>query len=285
MNRLFAESKIGGMALSNRFVRSATWEGMAAEDGSVTPKLVETLVALARGGVGLVISSHAYVSPEGQAGPWRLGIYKDELMEGLKKMTSAVHAAGEKIAAQLAHADCRAAASLSKRSPIVVSDFEGLMNTPRKEITSIDITNLVTAYADGARRAKDSGFDAVQLHAAHGYLLNQFLSPAYNRRQDEYGGSVSNRARILLDIFRWVRDAVGKDFPILAKMNSQDFIPNGLTLADSLQASQLLAQAGIDAVELSGGMLSSGTLSPSRMGINSQEKEAYFREEARSFKK
>jgi len=89
MNRLFAGSKISGMTLSNRFVRSATWEGMAAEDGGVTPKLVETMVALAKGGVGLIISSHTYVSPEGQAGPWQLGIYKDELMEGLKKMTSA----------------------------------------------------------------------------------------------------------------------------------------------------------------------------------------------------
>ena len=285
MNRLFAGSKISGMTLSNRFVRSATWEGMAAEDGGVTPKLVETMVALAKGGVGLIISSHTYVSPEGQAGPWQLGIYKDELMDGLRKMTSAVHAAGGKIAAQLAHAGCRAAASLSHRIPLLVSDFEGLMNSPGKEMEQTDIGNIVTAYVDAARRAKDSGFDAVQLHAAHGYLLNQFLSPAYNRRQDEYGGSVSNRARILLDILRGVREAVGKDFPILVKMNCQDFIPNGLTLADSLQAAQLLADAGIDAIELSGGMVASGHLSPSRIGINSEEKEAYFQEEARVFKK
>jgi 2,4-dienoyl-CoA reductase-like NADH-dependent reductase (Old Yellow Enzyme family) len=285
MNQLFAESNIGGMTLPNRFVRSATWEGMATEDGSVTPKLVETMAALAKGGVGLIISSHAYVSPEGQAGPWQLGIYKDELMEGLRKMTSAVHAAGGKIAAQLAHAGCQAAAALSKRAPLVVSDFEGLMTSPRKEMEGTDIRYVVTAFVDAAQRAKDSGFDAVQLHAAHGYLLNQFLSPAYNRRQDEHGGSLLNRARILLDILRRVREAVGKDFPILVKMNCQDFISNGLTLADSLQAAQLLGQAGIDAIELSGGVLSSGKLSPSRMGINSQEKEAYFREEARSFKK
>ena len=206
-------------------------------------------------------------------------------MEGLKKMTSAAHAAGGKIAAQLAHAGCRAAVSFSHRIPLLMSDFEGLMNSPGKEMERTDIRNIVTAYVDASRRAKGSGFDGVQLRAAHGYLLNQFLSPAYNRRQDEYGGSVSNRARILLDISRGVRETVGKDYPILVKMNCQDFIPKGLTLADSLQTAQLLAQAGIDAIELSGGMLSSGKLSPSRMGINSQEKEAYFREEARSFKK
>ncbi|HYA40067.1 MAG TPA: NADH:flavin oxidoreductase [Syntrophobacteraceae bacterium] len=285
MSKLFEETEINGMRLSNRFVRSATWEGMATEDGSVTPKLTETNAALAKGGVGLIISSHAYVSQEGQAGPWQLGIYKDELLEGLRKMTSAVHQAGGKIAAQLAHAGCLAAAALSQRTPIVVSYFEGLMNSPGKEMDGTDVRNVVTAFVDAARRAKESGFDAVQLHAAHGYLLNQFLSPAYNRRQDEYGGSLSNRARILLHIFRAIRGAVGNNFPILVKMNCQDFIPNGLSFADSLQAAHLLCQAGIDAVELSGGTFASGTLSPSRLGINSEEKEAYFREEARAFKK
>ncbi len=285
MNKLFAECNINGMTLSNRFVRSATWEGMAGEDGSVTPKLVETMVDLAKGGVGLIISSHAYVSPEGQAGPWQLGIYKDELMGGLRNMTSSVHAAGGKIVAQLAHAGCRAAASLSNRMPIVVSDFEGLMNAPRKEMTATDIGNVVTAYVDAARRAKESGFDGVQIHSAHGYLLNQFLSPAYNRRQDEYGGSVSNRARVLLDILRALRESVGKDFPILIKMNCQDFIPNGFTLEDSIKTAQFLSDAGIDAIEMSGGTFSSGKLSPSRLGINSEKKEAYFREEARAFKK
>ena len=285
MSRLFTNSAINSMVLKNRFVRSATWEGMAGEDGAVTPKLIDTMSALANGGVGLIISSHAYVSPEGQAGPWQLGIYKDELMEGLQKMTTAVHDAGGKIVAQLAHAGQAAAAAISKRTPLVVSDFDGLMKSPRKEITEGDIRFMVTAFADAARRAKDSGFDGVELHAAHGYLLNQFLSPAFNRRQDEYGGSVANRARIILDALRAVRETVGRDFPVLVKMNSQDFIENGLTLDDSLKAAVLLEAAGIDAIELSGGMVGSGKLTPSRTGINSEETEAYFREEARAFKK
>jgi len=285
MSTLFSSSTINTMRLPNRFVRSATWEGMAADDGAVTPQLTETMKNLARGGVGLIISSHAYVSREGQAGPWQLGIYKDELVEGLGKMTAAVHAAGGKIVAQLAHAGQAAAASLSGRTPMVVSDFAGLMKSPRQEMTAPDIRHIITDFADAAGRAKASGFDGVQLHAAHGYLLNQFLSPAFNRRQDEYGGSVANRARIVLDVLRAVRETVGRDFPILVKMNSQDFIENGLTLPDSVQVAELLAAVGIDAVELSGGMVGSAKLMPSRTGINSEETEAYFREEARAFKK
>jgi 2,4-dienoyl-CoA reductase-like NADH-dependent reductase (Old Yellow Enzyme family) len=281
MKKLFEASSINNMTLRNRFVRSATWEGMAAEDGAVTPKLIETIAALAKGAVGLIISSHAYISPEGQAGPWQLGIYKDDLMEGLQKMTSAVHAAGGKIAAQLAHAGHLA---FTSRTPVVVSDFEGLMKSPRREMTLSDIRNIITSFADAARRAKASGFDGVQLHAAHGYLLNQFLSPAFNQRRDEYGGSLENRVRIVFEALRAVRKTVGDDFPILVKMNSRDFIENGLTLTDSLQAARLLADAGIDAIELSGGSVASGKLSPSRVGIDSEEKEAYFREEARAFK-
>ncbi|MEE9911054.1 MAG: NADH:flavin oxidoreductase [Deltaproteobacteria bacterium] len=285
MNRLFESSNMNRMTLPNRFVRSATWEGMATDDGAMTPKLIATMADLAKGGVGLIISSHAYVSPEGQAGPWQLGIYKDDLMEGLEKMTAAVHAAGGKIVAQLAHAGRAAAASVSGRTPLVVSDFDGLMKSPRKELTAPDIQQIVTAFADAAGRAKASGFDGVQIHAAHGYLLNQFLSPAFNRRQDEYGGSVANRARIVLDVIRLIRETVGSDFPILIKMNSRDFIKNGLTLTDSLKAAELVAASGIDAIELSGGMVGRRKLMPSRTGINSVETEAYFRKEARVFKK
>jgi len=152
-------------------------------------------------------------------------------------------------------------------------------------MTAPDIQHIVTAYAEAARRAKASRFDGVQIHAAHGYLLNQFLSPAFNRRQDEYGGSVTNRARILLEVLHAVRKTVGRDFPVLVKMNSQDFIENGLTLADSVKVAVLLEEAGIDAIELSGGMVASGKRMPSRTGIHSKETEAYFREEARAFKK
>lgn len=284
MSILFENSELNGMVLSNRFVRSATWEGMAADDGAVTPKLIETMVDLAKGGVGLIISSHAYVRPEGQAGPWQLGIYKDELISGLREMTAAVHDCGGKIIMQLAHAGNFAAEQLTGQVPLVVSDFEGLAESSRKEITDQDIAELVAAFADAARRAKSAGFDGVQIHSAHGYLLSQFLSPAFNLRQDEYGGDIRNRVRIHLEVYHAIRKTVGEDYPVLIKMNCQDFIDNGLTLEDSLQAGKLLAAAGLDAIELSGGLVTGGRRSPSRPGINSEDKEAYFREEARAFK-
>ena len=285
MSNLFEPTEINGMRLTNRFVRSATWEGMAADDGAVTPKLTQTLVALAEGKVGLIITGHAYVSPEGQAGPWQLGIYKDELVEGLKSMCDAVHQVGGKIVAQLAHAGHFAAKAITGQAPHVVSVFEGLSNSPRHELTKEDIHKLVRAFADAAGRAKAAGFDGVQIHSAHGYLLSQFLSPAFNRRDDTYGGSVTNRARIHLEVFKAIRKAVGKEYPVLIKINSEDCIENGLTVEDSIAAAKMLADAGIDAIELSGGTLISGKRSPSRSGINREEKEAYFREAAAAYKK
>ena len=285
MSRLFESSEINGMKLANRFVRSATWEGMAGTDGAVTPKLINTMTALARGGVGLIISGHTYVSQDGQASPWQLGVYKDELIPGLRHMAAAIHAAGGKIVMQLAHAGHFAPEKLTGRTPVVASNYEGLSKTPRKELTVQDIQDLVTAIADAAQRAKSAGFDGVQIHAAHGYLLSQFLSPIFNRRVDGYGGSIENRTRIHIEVVKAVRKAVGKEFPVLIKMNCQDFAENGLSVEDSLTAGELLTQAGLDAIELSGGLLTGKKLSPSRLGIHSADKEAYFREELRAFKK
>ena len=284
MSILFETTEINGMKLANRFVRSATWEGMASDDGAVTPKLRQTMVDLAKGGVGLIISGHAYVSPEGQAGPWQLGIYKDELVDGLKDMCDAVHAAGGKIVTQLAHAGHFAVKEITGQPPHVASNFEGLSTSPRHELTQEDIQKLVKAFSAAAKRAKEAGFDGVQIHSAHGYLLSQFLSPAYNRREDEYGGPIENRVRVHLEICTAIRDVVGKNYPVLIKINSEDCIENGLTIENSVAAAKMLAGAGIDAIELSGGTLSSGKLSPSRTGVNKEEKEAYFKEAAAAYK-
>jgi 2,4-dienoyl-CoA reductase-like NADH-dependent reductase (Old Yellow Enzyme family) len=243
------------------------------------------MVDLAEGGVGLIISGHACVSSEGQAGPWQLGIYKDELVDGLKTMCEAVHNAGGKIVAQLAHAGHFAAKALTGQPPHVVSNFEGLSKSPRHELTQEDIQKLVKAFANAAGRARAAGFDGVQIHSAHGYLLSQFLSPAYNRREDAYGGAIENRARVHLEITNAIRDVVGQNYPVLIKINSEDCIENGLTVEDSLSAAKILAGAGLDAIELSGGTLTSGKLSPSRAAINKEAKEAYFKEAAAAFKK
>jgi 2,4-dienoyl-CoA reductase-like NADH-dependent reductase (Old Yellow Enzyme family) len=283
MKKLFEASEINGMKLSNRFVRSATWEGMATVEGAVTERLIETMTRLAKGGVGLIVSSHTYVRREGQATPWQLGIYKDELIDGLRKMTDAVHDCGGRIVLQLAHAGVFAVESLLDQPPLAVSVYEGLAESPRREISLQDIQELVQAFAEGARRAKTAGFDGVELHAAHGYLLSQFFSPHYNRRTDQYGGSVQNRARICLEICSAIRESVGRDYPLLIKMNGQDYTKEGLVLEDSTQIAGMLSKAGFDAIELSGGLLKSVKTSPSRPRI--KEKEAYFREDARAIKK
>jgi 2,4-dienoyl-CoA reductase-like NADH-dependent reductase (Old Yellow Enzyme family) len=285
MSILFEGGEINGMKLRNRFVRSATWEGMASPEGAVTPRLIETIALLAKGGVGLIISSHAYVRPEGQATPWQIGVYEDRLIDGLREMTAAVHEAGGRIVLQLAHAGHFAAQDLTGTPPFVVSDYEGLAKTPRKEMTIKDIEELVGAFAGAAGRAKAAGFDGVQIHSAHGYLLSQFLSRAFNRRLDGYGGSIQNRSRIHREILGAIRQITGNDYPVLVKMNCRDFTEDGLSLEDSIIAAGLLADAGLDAIELSGGLLTSRRLSPSRPHIDSEDKEAYFREELRAFRK
>ena len=285
MTELFEHSTINGMKLANRFVRSATWEGMAADDGACTPKLIDLMVELAKGGIGLIISSHAYVSPAGQAGPWQLGVYNDALVPGLAAMAKAVHDNGGKIVLQLAHAGFFANAKLTGQTPMAPSNVEGFSKSARQEMTAEDIRDVVQAYGAAAKRAQNAGFDGVQIHAAHGYLLSQFLSPAFNRRNDAYGGDIRQRATALVEVLQQIRHTVGREYPVLVKMNCRDFIENGLVAEDSLEVATMLEAEGIDAIELSGGVLVGGKLSPSRVGIKSAEKEAYFQDDARAFKK
>ncbi len=284
MSKLFTESTLNGLSLKNRFVRAATWEGLADPTGKATPRLIEMMVELALGGVGLIISSHAYVSSEGLGTPWQLGAYKDELIPKLKEMTTAVHANGGKICLQLAHAGQHAEVELTGMPALAVAANDHAAGKI-KIITPEDIQGIVISYAQAARRAQEAGFDGLEIHAGHGYFLSQFLSPAFNKRDDHYGGTIANRARIHLQILHAVRKVVGSSYPILIKMNCGDFIENGITKEDSLEAAKIFAQAGFDAIEVSGGIIRTGRLSPSRPGITSVDKEAYFKDYARSFKK
>jgi 2,4-dienoyl-CoA reductase-like NADH-dependent reductase (Old Yellow Enzyme family) len=284
MSKLFETTEINGMKLSNRFVRSATWEGMAGNDGSVTPALVNLMRQLAKGQVGLIISSHAYIKPEGQAGPKQIGVYQDALIDGLCQMTQAVHEQGGKIILQMAHSGGLANPKITGQLPLAPSDLEGITKLPCKTMTKDDIQELTEAFGLAAQRAKKAGFDGIQIHAAHGYLMNQFLSPFFNKRTDAYGGAVESRYRALQEVLKKVRSMVGQAFPALIKLNSQDFLEGGLDLEDSLKIGKWLQDDGIDAIELSGGTFLSGPLTPSRMGITSEEKEAYFLEAAKVFK-
>jgi 2,4-dienoyl-CoA reductase-like NADH-dependent reductase (Old Yellow Enzyme family) len=284
MPSLFEKTTINGLTLDNRFVRSATWEGMAAEDGTCTPRLVGVMRELAEGRVGLIIASHAYVAREGQATPWQLGIYDDSLIDGLGRMVEAVHDCQGKIVAQLAHAGCFGSERLSGMPPLALTLYDARSTQKCRLATTEDLDKIPTAFADAARRAQQAGFDGVQIHAAHGYLLSQSLSPAFNQREDGYGGGLTQRARLVLEVLAAVRQAVGSHFPVLVKINCADFIENGLTVEDAVQVACMLQNSGIDAVEVSGGTVVSGALSPVREKITSEDKEAYFRASAVRFK-
>ena len=285
MPQLFETTSINGMTLANRFVRSATWEGLAGEDGASTSRLEALSAELASGGVGLIISGHAYVRREGQASPGQLGAYSDELLPGLGAMARAAHASGGRIALQIAHGGCAASEALTGLEAVGPSVPRPDTGQVAREMDQDDIDAVVGAFEDAARRAQQAGFDGVQIHAAHGFLLNQFLSPFWNRRDDGYGGTVERRARLALEVVAAVRAAVGPGFPVLMKLNSQDFLPGGLTVADMLEAAALLEDAGIDAIELSGGTRLSGKNSFSRVGgPGPGEPEAYFEAAAKRYK-
>jgi len=284
MPKIFQSTQIKDLELSNRFIRSATWEGLAGEDGTCTHELIDLMVELAGSNVGLIITGHAYVSSEGQATVRQLGIDNDGLLEGLSEMTDAVHREGGRIIMQLAHGGLRADDKLTGKTPMGPSIREDLLGFPGREMSVDNIRQVVNAFGQAGRRAQAAGFDGVQIHAAHGYLLSQFLSPAFNQRTDDYGGQLENRARIVSDVLQRIRQEVGPDFPIFIKINCEDFLNNGLTRDDFIQVCAMLDRAGIDAIEVSGGTLLSGKRIPFRKEITFERDQAYFRHAAKALK-
>jgi 2,4-dienoyl-CoA reductase-like NADH-dependent reductase (Old Yellow Enzyme family) len=281
---LFEKTTLKGMALKNRFVRSATWEGLAEADGTCTPRLEAIVAELARGQVGLIIASHAFVTRQGLATPWQLGIDTDARIAPLARMVAAAHGPGGKIVAQLAHAGRFTSRELTGLPPLFISPSAGKSPGEYHLASTEDLRRLPGDFAAAARRAREAGFDGVQIHAAHGYLLSQSLSPAFNQRDDAYGGPLDNRARLLLETVAAVRATVGPDYPLLVKLNCDDGLDGGLTLEESLRVGRKLQAASVDAIEVSGGTLVSGALSPSREKIAGEAKEAYFRNAAKQFK-
>ncbi|MCX8022461.1 MAG: NADH:flavin oxidoreductase [Syntrophorhabdaceae bacterium] len=287
MGGLFDVTKINGMILQNRFVRSATWEGLATVDGYVTERLTDFMVNLAKGGVGLIITGHAYIVPEGIAAPNQLGLYSDRHMMSLKGMIERVHDAGGKIGVQISHGG-RYALKSADSVRLGPSTMEGRGEVQCRAMEVAEIVDVVTKFKEAAGRAKAAGADAVQIHAAHGYLLSQFLSPYFNRREDEYGRDVKGRAKILIDVVRAIRKEVGEGFPILVKLNSQDYLEGGYTVEDMLEVASMLEEASTDAIELSGGNHVAGVYGeffPARKRTKDKSGNTpYYLEEAKRYK-
>ncbi|MBN1613061.1 MAG: FAD-dependent oxidoreductase [Deltaproteobacteria bacterium] len=252
---LFKPIRIGTMEVKNRFVMAPMVTNYSEKDGSVTDRLVAYHRARAKGGVGLIIVEATYVHPCGKGFSNELGIHKDDLLPGLKKLTGAIHDAGGKIAIQLYHSgrqsyEAVTGLPLIAPSPVPCPVCGGMP----KEMTKEDIGQMLDAFGNAARRAKEAGFDAVEIHGAHGYLLNQFLSPYSNQRRDEYGGSFANRARFPLEVLKKVRETVGKDFPVIYRLSAAEHVPGGLTIEDTKAFAGMLVDNGIDAIHVSGGV-------------------------------
>ncbi len=278
MTGLFEAGKIGTLAVPNRLVRSATGESLADGDGRPLPELDGLYRALAEGGVGLIITGHAYVAPDGRCHTKMSGIYADELIADWRRVTQAVHDAGGKIAIQINHGGRQCAEEAVGGTLLAPSAVPVSRGKPRpKELGERDIRRLIQAYALAAGRAQEAGFDAVQLHSAHGYLIHSFNSPASNWRRDAWGGSPARRLRFLEEVASAVRDQVGGDYTLLVKLGVVDFVRDGLTEADGVEIVRHLRDMGLDAVEISGG-IGDGNV---RQGIRRVEDEAYFEPIAR----
>lgn len=286
MTTMFDRTSINGMSMANRFVRSATWEGLATREGSVTSSLTDKMVELAKGGVGLIFTGYAFVSPEGQSSPRQMAAYDDRFVPGLTEMAKAVHDAGGRIALQIVHGGSFSNADLTGMEVVGPSAGDKDGKPACRALSAKDIADMIDAFTQAAVRAKKAGFDAVQIHAAHGFLISQFLSSALNKRTDEYGGSLSNRIRFLREVVQGVRQAVGRAYPVIVKLNSEDFLEGGLSRDEAVQVAIELEQASVDAIEYSGGtIVSAEKFSPPRPGaLKSTENEVYYREAAQLYK-
>ncbi|MBX6388747.1 MAG: NADH:flavin oxidoreductase [Frankia sp.] len=251
MPDVFAPAKLGPITLRNRVIKSATFEGRTP-DALVTDDLIEYHLAPARGGVGMTTVAYLAVAPEGRTNRHQI-YWRPEAMPGLRRLTDAVHETGAAVSAQIGHAGPVADAR-SNRLPALAPGRRIGLGGFTKVATSADLARIVQAHADAARLAAEAGFDAVELHFGHNYLASSFLSPLLNRRTDEYGGSLANRARLTRDIGRAVRDAVGDRIAILAKLNMEDGYRGGLRVEESLQVARWLEEDGsLDALVLTCG--------------------------------
>ncbi len=278
MSILFKPGNIAGLGLKNRLVRSATAERMCDDDGRPEPAMIDLYADLARGGVGLIVTGHAFVHESGKAHPSMTAVHRDDLVPSLRALSEAVHREGGKAVMQINHAGRRASEKVTGRTPVAPSPVPQVKGSPRPhELTGAEIEELIAAFGRAAGRAREAGFDGVQLHGAHGYLINQFCSPASNWRRDRWGGSIARRLRFLEEVAAAARDEVGGDYPLLIKLGVQDFVRDGLTLDDGVEIVRHLADWGLDAVEISGGVGGTSV----RKDILRPEDEAYFLSQAR----
>jgi 2,4-dienoyl-CoA reductase-like NADH-dependent reductase (Old Yellow Enzyme family) len=248
--------KIGGLVLKNRLIRAATSETMATDDGGATDELVDLYSTLARGGAGLIITGHIYVEPRGQYEPRQVGLDRDERVGPLARVTDAVHRLGGKIFAELSHAGSQSLMpEIRPLAPSIVPN--AIFARPPVEMSDAEIEASIAAFGTAAARAKRAGFDGIHLHSGNGYLLSQFNSPFANRRTDRWGGDAGRRSKFMIEVYTAVRRAVGPDYPVTARLGIADAVDGGLALTDGLGIAARLAALGLDALEVTYGVMTS----------------------------
>jgi len=281
MSQLFEPVKIGNLELKNRLVRSATWDRTALATGEVTDESVVIYRELGKGEIGLIITGHAFVSPLGQATPAQYGIHKDEMIPGLSRLVEAAHKGGAKIAVQITHCGFNSGYLRQQEIPRLAVSIRDDSEALQKEMTDEDIEGIIDDFALAAGRAVEAGFDAVQLHGAHGYLIAQFLSPIFNHRTDRWGGSADNRRRFHLEVIQKIRRTIGSGFPLLIKFGAREDQEGGLPLSEGVETAREMVKRGVDALEVSAGY-SRGHIP--RLAEGAPEQVA-FRESAAAVKK
>jgi 2,4-dienoyl-CoA reductase-like NADH-dependent reductase (Old Yellow Enzyme family) len=256
---------------------------MSDEDGSPLPQVKALYEKLAQGGVGLIITGHMFIHPTGKANHEMTAVYDDRFIPGLADLTQTVHQAGGKLVAQINHGGMQCNPQVIAEA-IAPSTFQAeFIQQPAREMTLAEIETMIDAFGLAARRVKEAGFDGVQIHSAHGYLNSEFLSPLTNTRTDHWGGSLENRMRFLHNVCKTVRTQVGAAYPVLIKLGIMDGVEGGLSAEEGAQVAARLADWGLDAIEISGGIGGSRSFN-TRTGIRSSSDEAYFRPLARQVK-
>ena len=267
MTKMFSPISIGHLTLENRLMHSATYESMSETNGEVSQALLERYQQLAKGGIGLIIPGHMNIHPVGKAGPRQTGIFSDDLIPGLKKLVSVIHEERGKVFFQLAHAGRQTRKEVTGYDPIAPSTggIDPTFGVEPKAMDEDDIHGMIEAFGDAARRASEAGADGVQIHAAHGYLINQFLSPFFNRRDDAWGGSDEKRFRLLKEVLASIQRSIPVNLPVIIKLNTDDFTPQtGITPELAALYAKWLVALGIDGIEISSGTLSYSPLAMSR---------------------
>ncbi len=252
----------GTLLLNNRLIMPPMATSKSEQDGRASQAILDYYDEKSRGGyISLIIIEHSYVSQQGKASNGQLSVSDDDKVEKLKELSKIIHRNGSKCVMQINHAGSAAGKEVTGMDPVgpsvvvnprVMSGVSNVFASPH-ELTGREIAEIVNDFKNAARRVKEAGFDGVEIHGAHGYLLDQFFSPLSNKRRDEYGGNVLNRIRIHLEVIRAVKEAVGGDFPILLRLGASDYLEGGVGIEDSVIAAREFEKAGVNILDISGG--------------------------------